>query len=149
MSSATNRQTAVAQYAPELPIQFPPQQRGKPVPLSQLVEPYVEARYNTDPKWKVLMASVNKTNSPNGSCCFDDKDMADTIRADAVKDHGSPRIANAITAELSRAIKGCLNKRGLGRSKRIAQAKRQLALNFHQAEAAAPAAPVPEPAPTA
>jgi hypothetical protein len=134
MTTRRERSKALARCAPALPEELPAQVRGKPLPLSRIVEPYVEARYKDDPEWRAKAGSVNPANSPNGRVCFDDKDMAEAIKADATKNHGSPRIINAVIAELSTAIKRCMSRRGVGRSQRIAEAKSALLLSGSPAE---------------
>ena len=124
----------LARCVPELPDQMPAPVRGKPRPLSQVVEPYVEALYNNDPEFRTSAASINAENSPNGRVCFDDADMARRVKADAVKDHGNPRIVNALLGELSRAIKYCMTRRGVGRMQRLKAARNNLLGSAQPAE---------------
>jgi hypothetical protein len=100
--------------------------RGKPRPLSQVVEPEVEALYNEDEDFRLTAASVNIENSPNGRVCFDDAEMARKVKASAQKNGGNPRIINAMLGELSTAIKRCMTRRGVGRSQRIQTARNNL-----------------------
>lgn len=124
--STREQRNQLAQCAPDLPDQLPPPVSGKPRPLSQVVEPHVEALYNDDREFRIAAASVNSMNSPNGRVCFDDAEMARKIKADATKNGGNPRIINALLGELSTAVKRCMTKRGVGRMQRLKAARNNL-----------------------
>jgi hypothetical protein len=110
---------------------MPPQLHGKPQPLTRIVEPFVERRYQEDDDFRAAAASINSENSPNGRTCFDDRDMAYAVKEDGTK-AGIQRIIDAAMGELSTAIKRVMSKRGIGRSQRIMQAKQALMLGSAQ-----------------
>jgi len=122
---------ALANCAPEFPLELPPQVRGKPQPLTRIVEPFVERRVKTDAHFRAAAASINTENSPNGRVCFDDQNMAAAILEDGEK-AGVQRIIDATMGALSTAIKRVMTKRGQGRAQRIAQAKQALMLGSAQ-----------------
>jgi hypothetical protein len=131
----TTRQerSALANCAQELPAAFPPKVKGKPQPLTQIVEPFVEKRFKDDDGFRACGKSINAENSPNGRVCFDDRDMAAAIKADGME-AGVQRIIDATMAALSTAVKRVMTSRGVGRRQRIAEAKQALLLSSQPAE---------------
>lgn len=124
MSTREQRQ-ALAQYASPPPPTLPPS-RGKPVPLSRLVEPVVRLLYDTVQLFRDYAASINSESSPNGRTCFDDGDMAKMVIAKANEDGGDPRITDEKPGVVSTAVKRCLSRCGMGRAARIREAKQNL-----------------------
>jgi len=131
MTTRSDRQ-ALARSAPDLPPTLPPRTRGKPIPLSQHVEPHVEALFSDDAEFRAAASSVNTESSPAGRTCFDDSDMAEKVRAHAMTNGGNPHIINAVRGALSTAVKRCMTKRGVGRAMRIRAARNNL-LGLHSA----------------
>jgi len=123
----------LTRFAPELPTQLPPKLRGKPLPLTQIVEPFVEKRFKDDEGFRALGSSINDQNSPNGRVCFDDKDMAEAIKQDGER-AGVQRIIDATVAALSTAIKRVMTTHGVGRRQRFARARDALQLGSQPAE---------------
>ena len=132
MNTRRQRQE-LARCAPVLPDELPPKLRGKPQPLTQVVEPFVDKRFKTDDAFRARSSSINSEDSPNGRVCFDDHDMALAIKEDGEK-AGVQRIIDETIAALSTAIKRVMTKHGVGRSQRIAYAKQALYLGSQPAE---------------
>lgn len=123
----------LARCAPELPEELPPKLRGKPQPLTQIVEPFVEKRFKSDDGFRARGMSINAENSPNARVCFDDNDMARAIKDDGEQARVQ-RIIDATMGALSTAIKRVMTAHNVGRSQRIAAAKHAQLLGSQPAE---------------
>lgn len=130
MTTRQQRQE-LARFAPDFPVELPAQLRGKPQPLTRIVEPFVEKRFKDDENFRKAAASLNPENSPNGRVCFDDRDLAAAVKADGIK-AGVQRIIDAALGELSTAIMRIMSKRGVGRKQRLAEARSSLLLGSSQ-----------------
>jgi hypothetical protein len=130
MSTRQQRQELAA-CAPDFPAELPPRVRGKPLPLTKIVEPFVEKRIKEDEDFRAAAASVNAENSPNERVCFDDRDMAAAIKEDG-RQARIQRIIDVGMGPLSTAVKRVLSLHGLGRAKRIREAKQALLLGSAQ-----------------